>query len=54
METTPLESALTAFGSIWDASVGMITNNLYLMIFLVAGLIGTAFRIFKRAKKAVR
>lgn len=49
-----MAAAITAFLSIWTATVGMITDNDYLMIFLVAGLIGTAFRIFKRAKKAVR
>lgn len=49
-----LTLALASFSEIWTAAVGMITDNAYLMIFLVAGLIGTAFRIFKRAKKAVR
>lgn len=53
-ESTPLSTALSSFGDIWTAAVNMITNNQYLMIFLAAGLIGTAFRIFKRAKKAVR
>lgn len=54
MGPDPLTVALAAFSTIWTATVGMITGNEYLMIFLVAGLIGTAFRIFKRAKKAVR
>ena len=53
-DPTPLETALSSFGDIWTASIGLITNNTYLMIFLAAGLIGTAFRVFKRAKKAVR
>lgn len=49
-----MTAAITAFLEVWTATVGMITDNSYLMIFLAAGLIGTAFRIFKRAKKAVR
>lgn len=49
-----MNDAITSFLAIWDATVDMITDNAYLMIFLVAGLIGTAFRIFKRAKKSVR
>lgn len=49
-----MNDAITSFLSIWDTTVTMITDNAYLMIFLVAGLIGTAFRIFKRAKKSVR
>lgn len=54
MDPSPLEVALSTFGDVWDQTVSMITGNEYLMIFLAAGLIGTAFRIFKRAKKAVR
>ena len=53
-DPTPLEVALTSFGTVWSQVVTMITGNEYLMIFLAAGLIGTAFRIFKRAKKSVR
>lgn len=49
-----LAAALTSFGTVWAKIVTMITGNEALMIFLAAGLIGTAFRIFKRAKKAVR
>ena len=49
-----MADALTSFGSVWTQTVTMITGNTYLMIFLAAGLIGTAFRVFKRAKKAVR
>lgn len=52
--TTALATALTNFATIWDEVVTMITGNDALMIFLAASLIGTAFRIFKRAKKAVR
>lgn len=51
---TGLPAALSSFGEVWTQTVGMITGNQYLMIFLAAGLIGYAFRIFKRAKKAVR
>ena len=49
-----MSTALTTFGTVWTTTVGMITDNTYLMVFLAAGLIGTAFRIFKRAKKSVR
>lgn len=49
-----MTDAITSFGSVWSETVSMITGNTYLMIFLAAGLIGTAFRVFKRAKKAVR
>ena len=53
-DPSALDTALSTFGDIWSASVNMITNNKYLMIFLAAGLIATAFKVFKRAKKAVR
>lgn len=49
-----LTAALASFATVWAQIVTMITGNAALMIFLAAGLIGTAFRIFKRAKKSVR
>lgn len=52
--TTALSSGITNFGTVWTEVMSMIVGNAALMIFLVAGLLGSAFRIFKRAKKAVR
>lgn len=51
---TALATALTNFGSVWAEITSMITGSDVLMCFLAAGLIGSAFRIFKRAKKSVR
>lgn len=52
--TTALTNGITNFGKIWTEVMSMIVGNAALMIFLVAGLLGSAFRIFKRAKKSVR
>lgn len=49
-----LATGISNFSTVWTNTLTMIVNNEALMIFLVAGLIGTAFRIFKRAKKSVR
>lgn len=49
-----LALAISNFSTVWANVVTMITGNEALMIFLVTGLIGSAFRIFKRAKKSVR
>lgn len=49
-----LTEGISNFSTIWSNMVTMITGNAILVIFLVAGLIGTAFRVFRRAKKAVR
>lgn len=49
-----MAQAITDFGTVWSEVVGIIEDNKYLMIFLAAGLIATAFKVFKRAKKAVR
>lgn len=51
---TALGTGITNFSTVWENTLTMIVQNPALMVFLVAGLIGTAFRIFKRAKKAVR
>lgn len=49
-----LTTALTNFTTVWTDMVGIITGNDVLMIFLAGGLITLGFRVFKRAKKAVR
>lgn len=49
-----LASGITNFSTVWSNVVTLITGNEVLMVFLTAGLIGTGFRIFKRAKKSVR
>lgn len=52
--STALAQGITDFSTVWSNTLTMIVNNQALMVFLVAGLIGSAFRIFKRAKKSVR
>lgn len=49
-----LSDALTNFGTVWAKMAGIISGNDVLMIFLAGGLITLGFRVFKRAKKAVR
>lgn len=49
-----LSDALTNFGTVWARMTGIISGNDVLMIFLAGGLITLGFRVFKRAKKAVR
>lgn len=51
---TGLSDALTNFSIVWTRVAGIITGNDVLMIFLAGGLITLGFRVFKRAKKAVR
>lgn len=48
-----LSDGISNFSTVWTNMVTMITGNTILVIFLVAGLIGTAFRVFRRARKAV-
>lgn len=49
-----LSTALTDFATVFaDVSATILGDNV-LMIFLAGGLITMGFRVFKRAKKAVR
>lgn len=45
---------LAEYSKVWGAIAGMITENLWLIVFLTGGLVAMAWRHFKRAKKAVR
>ena len=49
-----LTMALANVSEVWSAIVSMIGGNIWLLTFLACGLVASAFRIFKRAKKAVR
>lgn len=49
-----LTTALTNFGTVFTRVATLISGNEVLMIFLAGGLITLGFRVFKRAKKAVR
>lgn len=49
-----ITSALTSVWEVVTGCVNFITGNEVMMILLCSGLAITGFRIFKRAKKAVR
>lgn len=51
---TGLASALTDFGSVWTETGSMITGNAVLMTFVAGSLIILGFKVFKKARKAVR
>lgn len=51
---TGLSSALTDFGTVWTQTGSMITDNGVLMTFLAGGLLILGFKVFKKARKAVR
>lgn len=47
-----MAEALTSIGTIVSTAIGIITDNEYLMIFLVGGLVTIGFTIFQNAKSA--
>ena len=49
-----ITTALTNFGSVLTETATAISGNVALMIFLAGGLLVAGFRVFKKAKKAVR
>lgn len=49
-----LTEGLAEYEKVWSAIANMISNNLWLIVFLTGGIIAMAWRHFKRAKKAVR
>lgn len=53
MDTPTLAQALAQMGEVWTSIVGMISDNIWLLTFLAAGLLRSGFKLFKRARKAV-
>lgn len=49
-----LTTAYGSFATVWEKSADMIKNNPVLMIFLAGGLLVLGFRVFRRARRAVR
>lgn len=49
-----LTEGLAEYSKVWTAIGSMISDNLWLIVFLTGGIIAMAWRHFKRAKKAVR
>lgn len=55
MTLEAITDAMTNFGTLFTNAMGVITGNVALMAIFVGGsVIPVAFRVFKRAKKAVR
>lgn len=54
MDGPTLTEALQNMTTVWTNITTMIGGNIWLLTFLAAGLLSSGFRIFKRAKKAVR
>lgn len=50
---TWLTTGISAFSTVFVSIVDMIKDNVALTIFVVAGFIISAFKVFKRGKKAV-
>lgn len=51
---TWLATGISAFSTVFTSIVNMIEDNAVFAIYVVAGLITSAFIVFKRGKKAVR
>lgn len=54
MTAADITTGLTNFGTVFTNTASIITDNPALMIFLAGGLLIAGFRVFKKAKKAVR
>lgn len=53
MTIADISEAIENFGTVWADSIDIITGNPVLMVFLASGIVGTCFRIFRRARRAV-
>lgn len=53
-ESWDISAALTQFGNVFAECANLIKTNEVLMVFLVGGLLILGFKVFKRARKAVK
>ena len=53
-DTWDISSALTTFGDVFKECANLIKGNEVLMVFLCGGLLILGFKVFKRARKAVK
>lgn len=53
MNPPTLAEALAQMSEVWTSIVDMISNNIWLLTFLAAGLLRSGFKLFKRARKSV-
>ena len=54
MTMTDVNAGLANFDVLLSKAVSVVTDNPVLMLFLAGGLLVVGFRVFKKAKKAVR
>lgn len=52
--TNSIADSVTSLTGYLNTAVGFLTGNEVMLLFLAGSVIGLAFTLFKRAKKAVR
>lgn len=54
MTIADISSAIANLTTVFGSAIDIIKDNVAMMLFLAAGVVGMSFKLFRKGKKAVR